>query len=87
MTLVVVMGVLMGGGVWAARRRGYRLTAAILLMVMLGGTLPVPLYVLCERQMGFGPLGVTMVFAAYSWWERSPAGWRWGSFSVAVSAS
>ena len=23
----------------------------------------------------------------YSWWERSRAGWRWGSFSVAVSAS
>ena len=48
-----------------ARRRGYRLTAAVLLMVMLGGTLPVPLYVLYERQMGFGPLGVTVVFAAY----------------------
>ena len=48
-----------------ARRRGYRLTAAVLLLVMLGGTLPVPLYVLYERQMGFGPLGVTMVFAAY----------------------
>jgi predicted MFS family arabinose efflux permease len=32
---------------------------------MLGGTLPVPLYVLYERQMGFGPLGVTVVFAAY----------------------
>ena len=31
------------------RRRGYRLTAAFLLMVMLGGTLPVPLYVLYER--------------------------------------
>jgi predicted MFS family arabinose efflux permease len=48
-----------------ARRRGYRLTAAVLLMVMLGGTLPIPLYVLYERQMGFGPLGVTVVFAAY----------------------
>jgi hypothetical protein len=32
---------------------------------MLGGTLPVPLYVLYERQMGFGPLGVAVVFAAY----------------------
>jgi MFS family permease len=30
-----------------------------------GGTLPIPLYVLYERQMGFGPLGVTVVFAAY----------------------
>jgi MFS family permease len=33
--------------------------------VMAGGTLPIPLYVLYERQMGFGPLGVTVVFAAY----------------------
>jgi hypothetical protein len=44
-----------------ARRRGYRLTAAVLLIMMLGGTLPVPLYVLYEKQMGFGPLGVTVV--------------------------
>ena len=48
-----------------ARRRGYRLTAGVLLIMMLGGTLPVPLYVLYEKQMGFGPLGVTVVFAAY----------------------
>jgi MFS family permease len=47
------------------RRRGYRLTAAVLVIMMLGGTLPVPLYVLYERQMGFGPLGVTVVFASY----------------------
>jgi MFS family permease len=33
--------------------------------MMLGGTLPIPLYVLYEKQMGFGPLGVTVVFAAY----------------------
>jgi hypothetical protein len=32
---------------------------------MLSGALPVPLSVLYERQMGFGPLGVTVVFAAY----------------------
>ena len=48
-----------------ARRRGYRLTAAVLVIMMLGGTLPVPLYVLYEKQMGFGPLGVTVVFASY----------------------
>jgi len=48
-----------------ARRRGYALAAAVLVMMMLGGTLPVPLYVLYEKQMGFGPLGVTVVFAAY----------------------
>ena len=48
-----------------ASRRGYILTAAVLLAVMAGGTLPIPLYVLYEQQMGFGPLGVTVVFAAY----------------------
>jgi MFS family permease len=46
-------------------RRGYRLTAGVLLIMMLGGTLPVPLYILYEKHMGFGPLGVTVVFAAY----------------------
>src|ERR1700742_5153231 len=39
--------------------------AALPLVMMLGGTLPVPLYVFYEKQMGFGPLGVTVVFAAY----------------------
>jgi hypothetical protein len=52
-------------GVVSASRRGYILTAVVLLAVMAGGTLPVPLYVLYEQQMGFGPLGVTVVFAAY----------------------
>ena len=53
------------GGTDPVRRRGYRLMAGLLVVVMLGGTLPIPLYVLYERQMGFGPLGVTVVFAAY----------------------
>jgi MFS family permease len=48
-----------------AMRRGYQVTAGVLLLMMLGGTLPVPLYILYEKQMGFGPLGVTVVFAAY----------------------
>jgi MFS family permease len=39
--------------------------AGLLVITMLGGTLPIPLYVLYERQMGFGALGVTVVFAAY----------------------
>src|ERR1700759_959612 len=57
---------LAGSGVQvSANRRGYRLTAWVLLIMMLGGTLPVPLYVLYEKQMGFGPLGVTVVFASY----------------------
>jgi len=33
--------------------------------MMLGGTLPIPLYVIYEKQLGFGPLGVTVVFAVY----------------------
>jgi predicted MFS family arabinose efflux permease len=49
----------------SAKHRGYGLTAGVLLVMMLGGTLPVPLYILYEKQMGFGPLGVTVVFAAY----------------------
>lgn len=47
------------------RRRGYVLMAGILLVMMLGGTLPIPLYVIYEKQLGFGSLGVTVVFAAY----------------------
>jgi MFS family permease len=54
-----------GGVQVSALRRGYGLTAGVLLVMMLGGTLPVPLYILYERQMGFGPLGVTVVFVAY----------------------
>ena len=47
------------------RRVGYVVTAGVLVAVMLGGTLPIPLYVLYEPKMGFGPLGVTVVFAVY----------------------
>jgi MFS family permease len=54
-----------GGVPGPARRRGYVLAAGVLVIMMLGGTLPVPLYVLYEKQMGFGPLGVTVVFVAY----------------------
>jgi MFS family permease len=53
------------GATGPGQRRGYYLTAGVLLVMMLGGTLPIPLYVLYEKQMGFGPLGVTVVFAAY----------------------
>src|SRR5262249_13047191 len=49
----------------SSKRRGYRLAAGVLLVTMAGGTLPIPLYALYERQMGFGPLGVTVVFAAF----------------------
>src|ERR1700759_1868288 len=58
-------GSVTGGIPVSVKRRGYVLTAGVLLVMMLGGTLPVPLYVLWEKQMGFGPLGGTVVFAAY----------------------
>ena len=54
-----------GRGRVPVRRHGYSLTAGLLVVAMLGGTLPIPLYVLWEQRMGFGPLGVTVVFAAY----------------------
>jgi hypothetical protein len=37
-----------------ARRRGNLLTAAVLLAIVLGGTLPVPLYVRYEQPFGSG---------------------------------
>jgi MFS family permease len=46
-------------------RVGFGITAGVLAVIMLGGTLPVPLYVLWGPEMGFGPLGVTVVFVAY----------------------
>jgi MFS family permease len=49
----------------AGRRRGYVLAAGVMAIIMLGGTLPIPLYVIYEKKLGFGPLGVTVVFAAY----------------------
>ncbi|MEU6602971.1 MFS transporter [Streptomyces flaveolus] len=39
--------------------------AALLAAMMLGGTLPIPLYILYEADIGFGPLTVTAVFAVY----------------------
>jgi MFS family permease len=53
------------GGAVPVGRHGYHLTAGLLVVAMLGGTLPIPLYVLRENQMGVGPLGVTVIFAAY----------------------
>lgn len=49
----------------SGRLVGFALTAGVLMVVMVGGTLPIPLYVLYEPKMGFGTLGVTIVFAAY----------------------
>ena len=48
---VGVMTGLAGSGLQvSAKRRGYPLTAGVLLVMMLGGTLPVPLYVQCSHQ-------------------------------------
>ena len=63
--MVGTRAVTTSGEVVSGSRRGYILTAGVLVAVMAGGTLPIPLYVLYEQQMGFGPLGVTVVFAAY----------------------
>ncbi|MFD7721293.1 MFS transporter [Streptomyces sp. NPDC059814] len=45
---------------------GFWLVAAVYALVMLGGTLPVPLYVFWAPQMGFGPFTTTLVFATYA---------------------
>ncbi|MEU1666304.1 MFS transporter [Streptomyces sparsogenes] len=47
-------------------RAGFWLVAAVYTVVMLGGTLPIPLYVLWAPQMGFGPFTTTLVFAVYT---------------------
>ncbi|MTD54473.1 MFS transporter [Amycolatopsis pithecellobii] len=45
---------------------GFRSVAAVYLLAMLGGTLPVPLYVLWAPAMGFGPFTTTLIFAVYA---------------------
>jgi MFS family permease len=47
-------------------RAGFWLVAAVYTLVMLGSTLPVPLYVLWAPEMGFGPFTTTLVFAVYA---------------------
>ncbi|WP_275561243.1 MFS transporter [Streptomyces sp. 5-6(2022)] len=53
-----------GGGRGA--RGGFWLVAAVYTLVMLGGTLPIPLYVFWAPRMGFGPFTTTLVFAVYA---------------------
>lgn len=45
---------------------GFWLVAAVYTLVMLGGTLPIPLYALWAPRMGFGPFTTTLVFAVYA---------------------
>lgn len=47
-------------------RAGFWLVAAVYTLVMLGGTLPIPLYAFWAPQMGFGPFTTTLVFAVYT---------------------
>lgn len=45
---------------------GFWLVTLVYALVMLGGTLPIPLYVLWAPKMGFGPFTTTLVFAVYA---------------------
>ena len=49
-----------------SRRTASLLVAAAFLVTMLGATLPTPLYPIYERELGFGGLMVTVVFATYA---------------------
>jgi predicted MFS family arabinose efflux permease len=53
-----------GGGLRA--RAGFWLVAAVYALVMLGVTLPIPLYAFWAPRMGFGPFTTTLVFAVYA---------------------
>jgi MFS family permease len=46
--------------------RDFFLVACALLIVMLGTTLPTPLYVYYQQQMGFGETWVTLIFSIYA---------------------
>ena len=47
-------------------RSGFWLVAGIYALTMLGGTLPIPLYVLWAPRMGFGAFSTTLIFATYA---------------------
>ena len=42
------------------------LLGVVFAALMLGGTLPIPLYALWAPKLGFGPLTTTLIFAAYT---------------------
>ncbi|GHJ99392.1 hypothetical protein SY2F82_11900 [Streptomyces sp. Y2F8-2] len=52
-------------------RAGFWLVAAVYAVVMLGGTLPIPLYVLWAPQMGFGPSPPRWSSPSAPWGPRS----------------
>lgn len=49
-----------------SRRAALPLLGVIFAALMLGGTLPIPLYTLWAPKLGFGPLTTTLIFAAYT---------------------
>ena len=58
-------------GDWVMERMFSRELAAVvsaylLIVVMMAGTLPTPLYSLYAQQLGLSPLWITMVFAMYA---------------------
>jgi MFS family permease len=53
-------------GVRVGRRAALPLLGAVFAALMLGGTLPVPLYALWAPKLGFGALTTTLIFAAYT---------------------
>ena len=46
--------------------RSFWSVAAVYALVMLGGTLPVPLYASWSAAFGFGPFTITLIFAVYA---------------------
>jgi MFS family permease len=48
------------------RRGGFAVTAYAFAMVMLGTTLPTPLYAIYRQEFGFSELMVTVIFATYA---------------------
>jgi MFS family permease len=48
------------------RARGFGRIAATFFVLQVGGTLPVPLYVLWEQRIGFGTGTLTLIFAVYA---------------------
>lgn len=47
------------------RTTGFAFMGGVLSLMMLGGTIPISLYVLWEQQMGFSELMITVIFAVY----------------------
>lgn len=50
----------------SSRSASFWIVAAAFVATMLGTTLPTPLYVLYQRDFGFGTLMITVIFAAYA---------------------